>query len=74
MIICGYPCIGKSTLAKTDLRFVDLESSNFKIPGDNTDAWAERYCKVAIDLHHQGYVVFVSTHDVVLKHLMESSV
>lgn len=58
MIIMGYPGIGKSTVAKTDYRFIDLDSSTFKdIPN-----WAKYYTTVAEGLSHQGYYVFVSTH------------
>ena len=62
MIIVGYPGIGKSTLAGRDHRFIDLESSNFKIEGERSEDWCKVYCKVAEDLSRQGYIVFVSSH------------
>lgn len=62
MIICGYPCIGKSTVASQCSNVIDLESSHFKVQGrDNTD-WEMGYCKMAKELSDQGYVVFTSTH------------
>ena len=67
MILIGYPGIGKSTLARTsDSRFIDLESSYFprKYRGEEID-WQDQYCRIAIDLHDQGYLVFTSSHDVV---------
>lgn len=44
MIVCGYPCIGKSTVAKQDPMFIDLESSYFKIEGRDNTGWYENYC------------------------------
>lgn len=62
-IIIGYPGIGKSTLAITDSRYIDLESSLFNKPnGSKPSDWYETYCKVAIDLALHGYRVFVSSH------------
>lgn len=62
MIILGYPCIGKTTLAQRDAKFIDLESSNFSINGTKPEGWHEIYCKVAIDLYKQGKIVFISQH------------
>lgn len=62
MIIIGYPGIGKSTLAGKDHKFIDLESSNFKIEDERSEDWYKVYCKVAEDLSRQGYIVFVSSH------------
>ena len=70
MIIMGFPCIGKSTLARSKKgRFIDLESSLFKIDGKETD-W-DQYCAIAHDLSEQGYCVFVSTHAQVQMKLVE---
>ena len=69
MIIVGYPCIGKSTYAAGhQFKAIDLESSNFIKNG----SWVESYCNVAIDLSEHGYNVFVSSHDVIRKQLLES--
>jgi MoxR-like ATPase len=63
MIIIGYPGIGKTTLCKHWHKYVDLDSSAFRYnDGTRDKRWAEIYCKVAIDLHNQGYVVFLSSH------------
>lgn len=66
MIITGYQGIGKSTLAKTNDKIIDLESTCFwnKESGEKTrpDDWYVYYCQIAIDLSNQGYIVFVSCH------------
>jgi len=60
MIVIGYQGIGKTTLAKDDYRFIDLDSHIFKrFPGD----WVTIYCTVAEVLSSQGYTVFVSAHE-----------
>lgn len=68
MIICGYPCTGKSTAAKRDVRMIDLESSYFKQDGMHQSGWERNYCEFAIHLHKQGYLVFTSTHKEVIKY------
>lgn len=60
MIIAGYPCIGKSTVAARNPKFIDLESSNFSQTG--LIDWVSQYVKVAEDLNKTGHHVFVSTH------------
>lgn len=65
MIIVGYQGIGKSTLANKDLRYIDLESSNFFVDGKRADNWYITYCKIAVSLSNQGYYVFMSSHQVV---------
>lgn len=72
MIIIGYPGIGKSTLAGKDYKYIDLESSNFKINGQRSEDWYKTYCKVAEDLSKQGYIVFVSCHSAVREALRGS--
>lgn len=72
MIIIGYPGIGKSTLAGRDYKYIDLESSNFKINGEKSEDWYKVYCKIAEDLSRQGYIVFVSCHSVVREALKSS--
>lgn len=54
MIICGFPGVGKSMMAKFN-RAIDLESTPFE------KGWL-RYAKVAKHMHDSGYVVMVSTH------------
>ena len=67
MIIIGYQGIGKSTLSARNLKYVDLESSNFWFDDPETKQrvrhfnWYEMYCNVAEYLSRQGYVVFVSS-------------
>lgn len=74
MIISGYPGIGKSTLAATNDKYIDLESSIFWLRDEEgtkyrPDKWVDLYCKTAEWLSKQGYVVFVSSHEGVIKRL-----
>ncbi len=79
MIITGYQGIGKSTLAKTNDKIIDLESScfwkydlyDFEKKGEKTrpDDWYVYYCQMAQYLSKQGYIVFVSCHPEVRKFL-----
>lgn len=73
MIVVGYPGIGKSTLASRDYKYIDLESENFWIDGERADDWYKPYCKIAEHLSAQGYIVFVSSHEVVRQYLVENS-
>lgn len=68
MIIIGYPGIGKSTLGGSH-NYIDLESSNFSKDNEN---WYEDYCNVAEDLSRQGFKIFVSSHEIVQKRLLNS--
>ena len=68
-IISGYQGIGKSTLAKSESGYIDLESGNFFVGGARPDDWYIPYCQIAIHLAQQGYRVFVSSHAVVREHL-----
>lgn len=69
-VISGYQGIGKSTLARKDPRFLDLESSNmFNLRGERDDTWWYIYCNIAIHLAEQGHVVFTSSHEVVRRYL-----
>lgn len=54
MIICGFPGVGKSTLARNS-NWIDLESTPF------AKNW-EIYANVAQHMLRQGYNVLVSTH------------
>ena len=69
MILVGYPGVGKSSISNRMDGFVDLESSNFSINGSKDLGWVAPYINVAIDLHRQGYDVFVSSHFVVRNEL-----
>lgn len=66
MIICGFPGIGKSTLAKSDLKYIDFESTNFD---KSNPEWYLDYCECICDLSDQGYTVFCSSHSIVTKTL-----
>ena len=72
MIIMGYPGIGKTSIAKEDYRFIDLDSSDMLIRGKygNKKGWEEIYCNVALMLSKQGYFVFVSTHPKVRERIL----
>ena len=72
MIIIGFPGIGKSTVSKTNDKYIDLESSCFD--KDANKLWYKDYCKTAIDLSNQGYVVFVSSHDKVRDYFISNKV
>lgn len=73
MIIIGYPGIGKSTIARRNNNFIDLESSNFRIDGERAANWYKPYCNIAEDLSQQGRIVFVSCHEEVREQLKHSS-
>lgn len=63
LIICGYPGIGKSSIAGYR-NTIDLESSDFsqKAKSPNDKSWVEQYCWMALRLASQGYTVMTSTH------------
>lgn len=54
MIICGFPGVGKSTMARAS-RWIDLESTPFQKD-------FETYARVAKHMSDNGYNVMVSTH------------
>lgn len=72
MIICGFPGIGKSTIAREE-NVIDLESSIFRTGKDGVRPllWEQYYCDMAIDLSNQDNTVFVSTHSEVISYLEE---
>lgn len=72
MIIIGYQGIGKSSLAGKH-NCIDLESGNFWHNGIRPDNWYVFYCKFAEHLSQQGYIVFVSSHEVVRNRLKKYS-
>lgn len=73
MIIIGYQGIGKSTLTKKDMKYIDLESSCTWVNGKRSDDWYVVYCNFAEDLSRQGYTVFTSSHEVVRNQLKNST-
>lgn len=75
LIICGYPGVGKTSIAGWN-NCIDLESSWFSYDKQGNriypdEAWAEEYCSFAINLASQGYTVLLSTHQVVINQLRE---
>jgi len=73
MIIIGYQGIGKSSVAKDDLSFIDLESSSFWVNGKRNDDWYIVYAQIAEHLSKQGYTVFVSSHQALRDYLKGSA-
>lgn len=75
LIICGYPGVGKSSIAGWN-NCIDLESSWFSYDKDGNkiypnEAWATNYCMLARQLALQGYTVLLSTHQAVINTLRE---
>lgn len=73
LIICGYPGIGKSSIAGWN-NCIDLESSYFSFRNgapQKFSEWVPQYCRIAMDLAKQGYTVLTSTHKPVIKYFME---
>ena len=68
MIFSAYQGIGKSTLAKNNLEIIDFESSCFDKSNPN---WYKDYVNAAINLHKQGYIVFISAHKVVRDYMLQ---
>lgn len=73
MIVIGYTGIGKSTLAKNNIKYIDLDHTSFYINGRRDQNWYIAYCQVAELLSKQGYCVFVCMHEPVYKYLANSS-
>ena len=71
MIVIGYQGIGKSTCASKIKGIIDLESSNFKIDGERDENWHIIYCRIAVSLARQGYIVMVSSHECVRSELQK---
>lgn len=67
MIISGFPCIGKSTLANIDKKIIDLESSIFKIDFNS-------YVKMIIFFHTKKYIVLCSSHREVRQELKNKGI
>lgn len=72
-IIAGYQGCGKTTLANKNLKYIDLESSNFFIDNKRDEKWYIIYINIAKHLSQQGYVVFTSTHPEVLQEIQKTN-
>lgn len=75
LIVCGYPGVGKSSIAGWN-KCIDLESSWFSYDKEGNriwpdEEWVGNYCSFAIDLAVQGYTVLLSTHQAVINQLRE---
>lgn len=75
LIICGYPGVGKSSIAGWN-NCIDLESSWFSYDKDGNridpdEEWVANYCMIAWRLAMQGYTVLLSTHKAVINTLRE---
>lgn len=68
MVLSTYQGIGKSTLAKNNLDIIDFESSCFNKANPE---WYKDYVNAAINLHKQGYTVFISAHKQVRDYMLE---
>src|SRR5574344_1559006 len=71
MIVLGYPGIGKTTICKDCQKYIDLESSYFAIDGKKFDHWETVYCNLLMYLSDK-YIVFGSTHKLVLDFIMNN--
>ena len=71
LIIIGYPGIGKSSLAIAcnAQSIIDFESSLFKVYGDRANNWHVIYCRQAVSLARQGFIVCISSHKCVREEL-----
>lgn len=73
LIICGYPGIGKSSIAGWN-NCIDLESSYFSFRNSapqKLSEWVPQYCETALDLANQGFTVLISCHRNVRHYLNE---
>ena len=75
LIICGYPGVGKSSIAGWN-NCIDLESSWFSYDEKGNkkypdDTWCVDYCNLAMRLAAQGYTVLTSTHACVINELRD---
>ena len=75
LIICGYPGVGKSSIAGWN-NCIDLESSWFSLDKDGNrvypdEDWCINYCSLAMNLATQGFTVLLSTHVCVINQLRE---
>ena len=75
LIICGYPGVGKSSIAGWN-NCIDLDSSWFSYDEEGNkkypdDTWCVDYCDLAMRLASQGYTVLTSTHACVINELRD---
>lgn len=68
-VYVGYQGVGKSTVARKHLSYIDLESGNFWVNGYRQEDWCVVYCAIAKHLMEQGKNVFISSHAVVREEL-----
>lgn len=73
MIIAGYQGIGKSTIAKKDIKYIDLESSAFRVNSIKPPEWYKVYGSLALDLSKQGYIVFTAFYDPFIRYVVENN-
>lgn len=63
LIVIGYQGIGKTSISGVENGVIDLESSSFKHPdGTRVHNWFQQYCKIAVNLASQGFIVCTSSH------------
>lgn len=75
MIISMYPGVGKTTLAKKRKDIVDFDSGVFnKEFRKFCPMWFELYCKIALDLEKQGYIVLTCTDPQVINYLNSNAI
>lgn len=73
VILIGYQGVGKTTMCKKHKSCIDLDSSLFKIDSSlrRDPRWYVTYCRYAVELASQGYIVCVSSHNTVRNYLHE---
>lgn len=73
MILIGYQGVGKTTMCKKHKSCIDLDSSLFKFDSllRRDPRWYVTYCRYAVELANQGYIVCVSSHKPVRNYLNE---
>lgn len=73
MILIGYQGVGKTTMCKKHKSCIDLDSSLFKFDSNlrRDPRWYVTYCRYALELASQGYIVCVSSHETVRNYLHE---
>lgn len=74
MIIIGYFQIGKTSLAKKNKNYIDLDQYQFFIKGKrDASNWYIPYCQLAEYLSKQGHKVLVCAHSNVVEYFSKSS-
>ena len=62
MIYSGFSGIGKTSVAKRNNKYIDLESSLFRINSVHIPGWEVIYCNIVEYLSVQGFDLFISAH------------